>query len=160
MRGCVICDKHNGAGPLVSPVIHIDDLVVVTHRPAHDEWVRPGYLFVEPRRHVATLDLLDDIETVAFAHAVRSSIGALRRVLEPAHIFTFVAGLSVAGVHLHQHVFTRPAGTARDVPWHNADSADAPQIPAAGLDALCAELTAAFSDRGVPEADAHWRTPG
>ncbi|MGW5724703.1 hypothetical protein [Nocardia beijingensis] len=38
------------------------------------------------------------------------------------HVFTFVAGMSVAGVHLHQHVFTRPAGTARDVPWHNADS--------------------------------------
>ncbi|WP_431971579.1 HIT family protein [Nocardia sp. bgisy134] len=108
------------------------------------DWVRPGYLFVEPRRHVATLDLLDDAETVAFARAVRSSIGALRRVLEPAHVFTFVAGLSAAGVHLHQHVFTRPASTARDVPWHNADSPDAPQIPASGLDALCAEPTAAL----------------
>ncbi|PKV98010.1 HIT family protein [Nocardia fluminea] len=146
MRGCLICDKHNGVGPLVSPVIHIDDHVVVTHRPALDEWVRPGYLFVEPRRHVATLDLLDDIETVAFARAVRSSIGALRRVLEPAHVFMFVAGLSAAGVHLHQHIFTRPAGTARDIPWHHADSADAPRIPATGLDALCGELAAAFPD--------------
>ncbi|MGY2008502.1 HIT family protein [Nocardia gipuzkoensis] len=142
MPGCTICDKHHGTGPLVSPVIHADDLVVVTHRPAHGEWVRPGYLFVEPRRHVATLDLLDDAETVALAHAVRSSIRALRRVLEPAHVFTFVAGLSVA--HVHQHVFTRPSGTARDVPWHNADSRDAPRIPASGLDALCAELAAAL----------------
>ncbi|MGW6118017.1 HIT family protein [Nocardia sp. NPDC055165] len=143
MWGCVICDKHNGSGPLVSPVIHIDDFVVVTHRPAHGEWVRPGYLFVEPRRHVASLDLLDDAETVAFARAVRSSIGALRQVLEPAHVFTFVAGLSAAGVHLHQHIFTRPVGTGRDVPWHNVDSPDAPQIPASGLDALCVELAAA-----------------
>ncbi|MGV9821964.1 HIT family protein [Nocardia xishanensis] len=144
MWGCMICDKHSGTGPLVSPVIHVDDLVVMTHRPARGAWVRPGYLFVEARRHVATLDLLDDAETVAFARAVRSSIGALRRVLEPAHVFTFVAGLSAAGVHLHQHVFTRPSGTARDVPWHNADSPDAPRIPASGLDSLCAELPAAF----------------
>ncbi|MFR9769077.1 HIT family protein [Nocardia sp. SC052] len=126
----------------MSPVIHADELVLVTHRPAHGEWARPGYLFVEPRRHVAALDLLDDAETVALARSVRSSIGALRRVLEPAHVFTFVAGLSVA--HVHQHVFTRPSDTARDVPWHNADSPDAPRIPASELDALCAELAAAL----------------
>ncbi|WP_094028451.1 HIT family protein [Nocardia cerradoensis] len=144
MSGCVICDKHNGAGPLVSPVIYRDDLVVITHRGAQGEWARPGYLFVEPRRHVATLDLLDDAETIAFAHAVRASIGALRRVLEPTHVFTFVAGLSAAGVHFHQHVFTRPADTASDVPWHNADTPDAPRIPASGLHALCTELAAAL----------------
>ncbi|WP_433662273.1 HIT family protein [Nocardia sp. CA-128927] len=125
-------------------MIHADDLMMVTHRPAQGEWARPGYLFVEPRRHVATLDLLDDAETVGFARAVRSSISALRRVLEPAHVFTFVAGLSAAGVHLHQHIFTRPSGTARDVPWHDADSSAAPRIPASELDALCAELAAAL----------------
>ncbi|MGC4993184.1 HIT family protein [Nocardia salmonicida] len=150
----MICDKHNGTGPLVSPVIYVDDLVVVTHRPAQGEWVRPGYLFVEPRRHVATLDLLDDAETLAFARAVRSSIGALRHVLEPAHVFTFVAGLSAAGIHLHQHIFTRPAGTALDLPWHSADSPDVPQIPAPALDALCVELAAAFSDWGPPAISA------
>ncbi|MGK8524914.1 HIT family protein [Nocardia asteroides] len=142
MRGCRICDKHQGTGPLLSPVIHADDLVVVTHRPALGDWVRPGYLLVEPRRHVATLDLLDDTETVALARTVRSSIGALRRVLEPAYVFTFVAGMSVA--HVHQHVFTRPSGTARNVPWHDADPPEAPRIPASGLDELCAELAAAL----------------
>ncbi|UGT44134.1 hypothetical protein LTV02_12405 [Nocardia yamanashiensis] len=123
-----------------------DELVVVTHRPAQGDWVRPGYLFVEPRRHAATLDRLDDTETIAFARTVRSSISALRQVLEPAHVFTFVAGLSIAGVHLHQHVLTRPVGTARDVAWHNADSPDAPQIHASELDGLCTELAAAMSD--------------
>ncbi|MFF2393296.1 hypothetical protein [Nocardia sp. NPDC058114] len=78
----------------MSLVIHIDDVVVVTHR--------------------------------------------------PAYVFTFAVGLSAAGVHLHQHVFTRPCATARDAPWHNADSPVAPQIPASGLDALCAELAAAL----------------
>lgn len=145
MWGCVICDKHNGTGPLVSPIVHVDELVVVTHRPPQEDWVRPGYLFVEPRRHVATLDQLDDTETVAFARTVRSSISALRQVLEPAHVFTFVAGLSVAGVHLHQHVFTRPIGTARDVAWHNADSPDAPRIRSSELAGLCAELAAAMT---------------
>lgn len=145
MWGCMICDKHNGTGPLVSPVIHSDDLVVVTHRPAHGDRVRPGYLFVEPRRHVATLDLLDAAETVAFASALHSAIGALRRVLEPAHVFTFVAGLSAAGSHLHQHIFTRSSDIPRDVPWHDADSPDAPQIPAAELDALCTELASALT---------------
>ncbi|WP_084524203.1 HIT family protein [Nocardia inohanensis] len=143
MRGCMICDKHQGTGPLVSPVVHADDLVMITHRPAQGDWARPGYLFVEPRRHVATLDLLDDAETIAFAHAVRSSITALRRVLEPAHVFTFVAGMSAAGVHLHQHIFTRPSGATRDIPWHNADFLGAPRIPASDLVALCAQLAAA-----------------
>ena len=44
--------------------------------------------------------------------------------LRPGHVFTFVAGLSVA--HLHQHVFTRPADTPPHVPWHDADSPAAP----------------------------------
>ncbi|MFB7718144.1 HIT family protein [Nocardia sp. NPDC056100] len=142
----MICDKHNGAGPLVSPVVSADELVVVTHRPAQEDWVRPGYLFVEPRRHVATLNQLDDAETVAFARTVRSSISALRQVLEPAHVFTFVAGLSVAGVHLHQHIFTRPVGTARDVAWHDADSPGVPRMRSSELSGLCAELAAAMSN--------------
>ncbi|MFC8528786.1 HIT family protein [Nocardia sp. NPDC057227] len=146
IRDCLICAKHRGTGPLASPLVRADDLVVVTHRPAAGEWARPGYLFVEPRRHVATLDGLDDAETVAVARAVRSSITALRRVLAPGHVFTFVAGLSAAGVHLHQHVFTRPAATPAAVSWHDADSTTAPRIPATELGALCAELAAAMPD--------------
>lgn len=30
MESCLICRKHRGSGPLVGPVVHEDDVVVVT----------------------------------------------------------------------------------------------------------------------------------
>lgn len=106
MQGCVICDKHHGIGPLVSPVIHADDLAVVTHRPAHGEWVRPGYLFVEPHRHVATLDLLDDAETVAFARAASTDGGDRGRRLVRA-------GDAAGNPRRRRHPRRHPRGHAR-----------------------------------------------
>ncbi|MBJ7291301.1 hypothetical protein [Williamsia sp.] len=56
-----ICEKHRGAGALTARVIHRDQQVVVTHRPASPSGLAiPGYLFVETRRHVPRLSSLTE----------------------------------------------------------------------------------------------------
>src|ERR687890_219770 len=45
---CLICRKHRGEGPLVGPVVHVDEHVSVSHRATG----ALGYVFVESRRHV------------------------------------------------------------------------------------------------------------
>ncbi|GAA3622044.1 hypothetical protein C8D88_1011021 [Lentzea atacamensis] len=64
---CLIYARHRGSGPLTGPVVFADDVVVVSHRPGGV----PGHLFVETRRHVATLDSLTVAETAAVARAAR-----------------------------------------------------------------------------------------
>ncbi|MFS8100964.1 HIT domain-containing protein [Lentzea alba] len=124
--GCLICAKHRGDGPLVGPVVFTDDLVVVSHRPAG----ALGYLFVETRRHVATLDALTVAEAEAVGRAARSAAVGLRAELDPLFVFSAIAGRAVA--HFHQHVFARHQGTPDELPWHE-EWADAPTGDAAEL---------------------------
>lgn len=132
--GCLICAKHRGTGPLAGPVVWSDDLVVVSHQPGEVL----GHLFVETRRHVATLDALVVEEAEAVARAVRSVAVGLRAELDPEFVFSAVVGRAVA--HFHQHVFVRHRGTPDELPW-DEDWPDAPTGDAADL---CARLRAYF----------------
>jgi diadenosine tetraphosphate (Ap4A) HIT family hydrolase len=134
---CPICAKHRGAGPLVCPEVWSDDQVVVTHRPG----TFPGYLFVEPRRHVASLDALTEPEALAIARAVWVAARALRAELDPESVHTFVAGRSAAKVHLHQHVFVRHRGTPTERGWLDVDWPGAPHGDPA---TLCGRLAPHF----------------
>jgi ATP adenylyltransferase len=136
---CPICTKHRGAGPLVSPEVWSDDQVVVTHRPEPDLL---GYLFVEPRRHVASLDALTESEALAVARAVWVAARALRAELEPESVHTFVAGRSAAKVHLHQHVFARHHGTPAGRGWLDIDW---PGAPHGDPTTLCGRLRPHFT---------------
>jgi ATP adenylyltransferase len=136
---CPICAKHRGAGPLVSPEVWSDGQVVVTHRPEPD---LRGYLFVEPRRHVASLDALAESEALAIARAVWVAARALRAELDVESVHTFVAGRSVAGVHFHQHVFVRHRGTPAGRGWLDVDW---PGAPRGDLAELCGRLRPHFS---------------
>ena len=110
---CLLCEKHEGRGDLVGPVVHADDLVVVTLRMAG----AAGYGFVETRRHVAELAALTDAEAAAVGLAVARLARGLRAELRVTHVHTFVAGLGSARAHFHQHVFVRHAGTPPGHPW-------------------------------------------
>ncbi|MEU0882804.1 HIT domain-containing protein [Lentzea sp. NPDC005914] len=118
-EGCLICAKHRGSGPLVGPVVFADDLVVVSHQPGSVL----GHLFVETRRHVATLDSLTVAEAEAVARAARLVAVGLRAELDPEFVFSAVVGRVVA--HFHQHVFVRHQGTPETLAWHE-DWAEAP----------------------------------
>ena len=109
--GCLICAKHRGEGPLQGPVVHADDLVVVTHR--GDGLL--GHAFVETRRHVAGVDQLTDAEAETVGRLTTRLARALRRELGSVRVHTFVAGLHVD--HFHAHVLARPPGAPDSQPW-------------------------------------------
>jgi len=120
----------------VGPVVSADDLVVVSHRPGDF----PGYLFVETRRHVAALDELTADEVAAVSRAAWCAARGLRAELAPEHVFSAIAGRSVA--HFHQHVFVRHQGTPAEVGW--LDSPLWTGTPVVDIDALCGRLAGYF----------------
>jgi len=135
-----VCAKHRGEGLLVGPVVWENDLVVVSHRPGG----YPGYLFVESRRHVASLDELVADEVDAVGRAAWQSARGLRAELAPLFVFSAVVGLGVA--HFHQHVFARHRGTPEDVGWMDGHQwAGAPTLPAAAIEELCDRLRRHFT---------------
>jgi ATP adenylyltransferase len=143
MVDCPICAKHRGEGPLVSPEVWRDDLVVVSHLPPRDGPVHLGYLFVETVRHVPHLDRLTVHEAEAVGRTVRTTAIALRTELDPEHVFSAVVGRGVA--HFHQHVFVRYRGTPEDTMW--LDSGAWPGATRGGfaeIEALCARLRPYF----------------
>lgn len=133
---CPICAKHRGGGPLASPPVWSGELVVVTHRPGPF----PGYLFVETRRHVASLDELTEPEVAAVARAAWVAARALRAELDPESVHSAVAGRSVA--HFHQHVFVRHRGTPGELGWLDVDW---PGAPRGDVPALCGRLARHFT---------------
>ncbi|MFK0248605.1 HIT family protein [Amycolatopsis azurea] len=133
---CAICAKHRGEGTLVGPVVRADDLVVVSHRPGGFA----GYLFVETRRHVAALDELTPDEVAAVSRAAWCVARGLRSELAPEHVFSAIAGRSVA--HFHQHVFARHRGTPAEIGW--MDGLSWSGAPVMDIDALCSRLAGYF----------------
>ncbi|WP_410654633.1 hypothetical protein [Amycolatopsis sp. lyj-112] len=60
--------------------------------------------------------------------------------LAPEHVFSAIAGRSVA--HFHQHVFVRHQGTPEEIGWMNGPSwTDA---PLADIGALCGRLASYY----------------
>ena len=139
-RGCLICAKHLGVGPLVGPAVWADDQLVVTHRPVDvDGTAFLGYLFVESRRHVAALDELTDAEAEAIGRTVRRAAHGLRTELGAEFIFSAVVGRAVA--HFHQHVFVRHPGTPDELDWQAGTGwPGAPRGRLPELIDLCARL--------------------
>jgi len=107
---CPICAKHRGEGPLAGPKVFEDEHVVVSHRPVgEDATAFLGYLFVESRRHVPSLDGLTDTEASAIGLAVRRVARGLRVELDAEFVYSAIVGRGVA--HFHQHVFVHHPGT-------------------------------------------------
>ncbi|WP_433284062.1 HIT family protein [Micromonospora sp. CA-244673] len=146
---CLICQKHRGEGALVGPLVWEGREVIVTHRPvARDSPTFLGYLFVETRRHAASLDALTESEAMAVARAAWVGARALRSELGPEFVFSAIAGRQVA--HFHQHLFVRHPGTPVQHGWMDVDDwAEAPRGDGARVAALCARLREYF-ERQMP----------
>ena len=130
---CLICTKHEGRGSLAGPVAWATEEMVVTHQaPAADGLGFLGYLLVEPRRHVATWDLLTIDEAQKMATAAWAAARALRTLLDVEGVFTAIIGRQVP--HVHQHVFVRHVGTPTDLRWD--ESPDWGGAPRRTLDEL------------------------
>jgi histidine triad (HIT) family protein len=142
---CPICLKHLRQGPLAAEIIHETELLVASHAPITEPGgVYLGYLFVEPRRHVAELGDLTEQE----AEALGLMSMRLSRVLQQAqgaeHVYAAVVGHHVE--HLHLHLIPRYPDTPPELYWTQiTDWEDAPRGDAAGVSQVAARIRAALT---------------
>jgi len=132
---CLICVKHQHDG---ADILWRDELVVVSHLPPGDDGTALlGYLFVETRRHAATLADLTEPEAEAVGRMGRRAARALRAEIDTEYVLSAIVGRRVP--HFHQHFFVRHPGTPEDVAWFD-EWPDAPRGDAAAIAELCARL--------------------
>ncbi len=143
---CFICVKHAAGDRAQGGIILADDLVYVGHAHILDDdpatgTVYPGYLMVEPRRHVPRLGELTDDEAARIGVVVNRVAAALLAGEGAEHVYSFVFGDNVD--HLHVHLAPRYPGTperyrgARLREWP-----EGPRIDLAAMTALCDRLRA------------------
>lgn len=140
---CFICTKHQDLDLMPGGELLGDEHVVVSHLPlatpgSIEESVYVGYLFVEPRRHVAQLGDLTPTEASAFGRCVALASAALRTATDAEHVYAAVIGHNFE--HLHLHLIARHPGTPRQFWWTSVD--EWPDAPRGGVAVL-----AEFADR-------------
>lgn len=125
-----------------------DEHVAVSHLPLTTpagpaEVAYLGYLFVEPRRHLAELGDLTAEEAASFGRLAAAVSAALQQVTGAEHIYAAVIGHGVD--HLHLHLIPRYPGTPREFWWTRVDEwPDAPRGDAPAIAALAACLREAL----------------
>jgi diadenosine tetraphosphate (Ap4A) HIT family hydrolase len=139
---CFICAKHSELSSIPGGALLSDEHVVISHLPlttpaGEAESAYLGYLFVEPRRHVAELGELDPDEAAALGKAASAAAEALQ-TNGAEHVYAAVIGHGVD--HLHLHLIARYPDTPREYWWTRVD--EWPDAPRGG-----AEEIAAFMDR-------------
>jgi diadenosine tetraphosphate (Ap4A) HIT family hydrolase len=150
MGACFICAKHADIRAVPGGELLGDEHVVVSHLPlvtpaGAAESVYLGYLFVEPRRHVAELGGLTPAEASAFGRAAAAASAALQAATGAEHVYAAVIGHGVE--HLHLHLIARHPGTPREYWWTRVDEwPDAPRGGAADVAELADRFRAALAE--------------
>lgn len=148
--GCLICRKHGRGASLPGGVIYEDELIHVGHiLPLSDDerthGVYPGYLMLEPKRHVSGMGRLTDDEAARLGVMINRASRALRDLEGAEHVYSFIFGDSVD--HLHVHLNPRYPGTPPEF-W-GAKLRRWPGGPRADLDGvaeICDRIRAALAD--------------
>jgi diadenosine tetraphosphate (Ap4A) HIT family hydrolase len=144
MGQCFVCEKHRDMSAVPGGEVIADDLAVVSHLPLTTpsgiaSSVYLGYLFVEPRRHVAELGDLTAEEASAIGRLASRASAALQQSEGAEHVYAAVIGHGIE--HLHVHLIPRYAGTPREFWWTRVDEwPDAPRGDAADIAALAGRL--------------------
>ncbi len=145
---CLICRKHANVADLPGGAIYEDDLLFVCHGPGGEQGAYLGYLFIETRRHVATLDRLDVNEAATVGVLAARLAQALKATEGADHVYAFVLGDAVP--HFHLHIVPRYPGAPREFYGPRVD--EWPDAPRGGPDevaALCARVRRWLLDRGA-----------
>jgi diadenosine tetraphosphate (Ap4A) HIT family hydrolase len=146
---CFICAKHADMDSVPGGALLGDEHVVVSHLPlvtpaGAAESVYLGYLFVEPRRHVAELGGLTPEEAGAFGRATAAASAALQAATGADHVYAAVIGHGVD--HLHLHLIARRPETPREYWWTRVDEwPDAPRGGARAVAELAERIRAALA---------------
>jgi diadenosine tetraphosphate (Ap4A) HIT family hydrolase len=119
---CVICQKHQGVGPLTGQLVaSVGNFEIWTARTDDVGRARLGYLFIESQQHVPYVADLSDADAAALGVVRTRLTRALREVLGAEFVITAVLGLGVP--HFHEQVLPRMPGTPPEIAWHDSDSA-------------------------------------
>lgn len=112
-RECLVCRKHRGHVAVVGGAIYEDEIIYASHAQLWgDEPERYlGYLFIEPRRHVAELADLSEAEAQAIGLLATRLAKALMHTEGAEHVYAFVIGDGVP--HVHMHLIGRYPGAPR-----------------------------------------------
>jgi diadenosine tetraphosphate (Ap4A) HIT family hydrolase len=142
---CPICLKHLRQGPLAAEIIHETELLVASHAPITEQGgVYLGYLFVEPRRHVAELGDLTEQEAEALGLIAMRLSRVLQQAQGAEHIYAAVVGHHVE--HLHLHLIARYPDTPPELNWTQVtDWEDAPRGNAVAVSEVAARIRAALT---------------
>jgi diadenosine tetraphosphate (Ap4A) HIT family hydrolase len=149
MAPCFVCDKHRDMSAVPGGELIADEHAVVSHLPLSTpagtaSSVYLGYLFVEPRRHVAELGELTADEASAIGRLVSRASAALHQSESAEHVYAAVIGHGIE--HLHVHLIARYPGTPREFWWTRVDEwPDAPRGDAADVAALADRLRSALA---------------
>jgi diadenosine tetraphosphate (Ap4A) HIT family hydrolase len=110
---CIICRKHRGQVTAAGGSIYEDDLIYVSHAQLWGEETEHylGYLFVEPKRHVAELADLSEAEAQAIGLFTTRLAKALVETEGAEHVYT--SGIGDRVPHVHVHVIDRYPGAPR-----------------------------------------------
>lgn len=60
-----------------------------------------GFSYLEPKRHVPSIDRLDGEEAATFGPAIANTTAALKRATGAEHVFLYVFGDSIPHLHVH-----------------------------------------------------------
>jgi histidine triad (HIT) family protein len=105
---CVFCRIVAGTAP--ASIAYRDDAALVFVDPRQPTWPAGGHLLVVPRRHVETVDRLDDELAGQLMGAVVRTARALRAAIDPPGISVWQsngAGAHQEVPHVHVHVIAR-----------------------------------------------------
>ncbi|MGE0238294.1 MAG: HIT family protein [Parvibaculaceae bacterium] len=106
-QGCVICAGAEGDAALGRIEVWRDDLWRLTL--SLDAEV-PGFAYLEPIRHIATIADLDGPEAQSFGATIARMSRALKAATSAKIVYVYIFGDGVA--HLHVHLAPHRAGDA------------------------------------------------
>ena len=131
---CLVCRKHLGKTDIPGKPIYENNLIYISHaQPWKDEKEHYlGHVFVEPKRHVAEIADLTEVEAQIIGVYTSRIAKSLMHTEGMEHVYIFVFGDGVP--HVHYHVIGRDPGTPREYwgtkvdDWPEAPKGDAVQI--------------------------------
>lgn len=111
---CLVCRKHRDQVTVAGGAIYEDEILFVSHAQLWGEEPKRylGYVFIEPRRHVAELADLSEAEAEAMGLLAARLARALMHTEGAEHIYAFVIGDGVP--HVHMHLVGRYPGAPRE----------------------------------------------
>lgn len=129
-RGCLFCRIVAGAAP-ASVIVRSDTVIALLD----NDQTAPGHMLVIPRRHVETIEGLDDGLAARLMQTAVHIARALREALSPSGLKLTQANGRAAGQELpHLHLHLIPCGVPEG----------APRSGRAAMDALAARIRAAL----------------